>query len=65
MRRRKHSLPVPQHEFGFAPAAFNLVLEVTLDGERVARERTRAEEARRLAEQSQARLFAVEEVAHY
>lgn len=57
MRRNKRRLPVPQHEFGFAPAAFNLFGERTLDGDRIAREKAEAERARCAAEKAQAALF--------
>jgi len=57
MRRNKHRLPVPQHEFGFVPDAFNLFTEETLDGDRIAREQAEAERARRAAEEAQAALF--------
>ena len=39
MKRNRRRLPVPQHEFGFAPDTFNLIQETGLDGERIARER--------------------------
>lgn len=42
MKRNRRHLPIPQHEFGFSPQAFNLFAETTLDGERVARERAAA-----------------------
>lgn len=58
MKRNRRRLPVPQHEFCFAPAAFNLFGERTLDGDRIAREQAEAERARRAAESKQARLFA-------
>jgi hypothetical protein len=57
MNRSKRRLPIPQHEFGFAPDTFNLSAETTLDGERIARERDEEERARRLAESKQASLF--------
>jgi hypothetical protein len=57
MKRSKRRLPVPQHEFGFAPQAFNLFTDTTLDGDRIARERVEADRARRAAESAQARLF--------
>jgi hypothetical protein len=57
MKRNRRRLPVPQHEFGFAPNAFNLIQETGLDGERLAREREEAERARYLAEQAQPVLF--------
>jgi hypothetical protein len=44
----------------FTPQAFNLFAEVTLDGERIARERAEAERARRAAESAQASLFTPE-----
>jgi len=31
MKRRKR-LPIPQHEFGFVPATFNLIQETGIDG---------------------------------
>ncbi len=52
----KH-LPIPQFEFGFAAESFNLFQETTLDGERIARERTEAERARRQADAAQRRMF--------
>ena len=58
MKRSKHRLPVPQHEFAFAPATFNLMVETGLDSERIARERAEADHARRNAETAQAALFA-------
>ena len=57
MKRSKRRLPVPQHEFGFAPQAFNLFTDTTMDGDRIARERDEADRARRAAEAAQARLF--------
>jgi hypothetical protein len=57
MKRNRRRLPIPQHEFGFTKQAFNLFQETSLDGERVARERTEADRARRAAEVAQARLF--------
>ena len=57
MKRSKRRLPVPQHEFLFAPQAFNLFTEATLDGERITRERAEADRARHAAESAQARLF--------
>ena len=47
----------PQYEFGFTPDTFRLFSESTLDGERIARERAAAEEARRLADSAQSPLF--------
>jgi hypothetical protein len=58
MKRRKYRLPIPQHEFGFTPAMFNLMIETGLDGDRITRERAEADRARRLAEQAQPALFA-------
>ena len=57
MKRNKRRLPIPQHAFFFAPLAFNLFTDTTLDGERIARERAEADRARRAAESAQARLF--------
>lgn len=57
MKRNKRRLPIPQHEFGFAPDAFNLIRDTGLDGGRLAREREEAERARRLADAAQAVLF--------
>ena len=54
MKRPKHRLPVPQHEFGFVPSTFNLFQETAVDGERIARQREQAEQARRAAEAAQA-----------
>jgi hypothetical protein len=58
MKRNRRRLPVPQHEFGFAPQAFNLFAETMLDGDRITRERAEADRARRAVESAQARLFA-------
>jgi hypothetical protein len=57
MKRNRRRLPIPQHEFLFAPDTFNLALETGLDGDRLARERAEADRARRAAESAQARLF--------
>jgi hypothetical protein len=57
MKRIRRRLPVPQHEFGFAPDTFNLIQETGLDGDRLARERAEADRARRIAEKAQVRLF--------
>ena len=57
MKRSKRRLPVPQHEFGFAPLAFNLIVENGTDGDRIARERAEADRARHAADSAQARLF--------
>ncbi len=64
MRTKKHSLPIPQHEFGFAPDTFNLHQETTFDGDRIACERDAAEQARRQADTAQTRLFAGKEQSH-
>ena len=53
MKRSRRRLPIPQHEFGFAPHTFNLFQETALDGERIARLREQAEQARRTAEAAQ------------
>jgi hypothetical protein len=57
MKRHKRRLPIPQHEFGFAPTTFNLMVEIGLDGERIARERAEADHARRNAEAAQTAFF--------
>ena len=57
MRLNKRRLPIPQHEFGFAPNAFNLIAETGLDGGRIAREREEAQRARHLADKAQPVLF--------
>ena len=57
MKRNKRRLPAPQHEFGFTPATFNLMVETGLDGDRIARERAEADARRREAEAAQAALF--------
>ena len=59
MKRRRHRLPVPQHEFGFAPVAFNLAIETGMDGERITRERAEADHGRRMAEAAQTPLFTI------
>ena len=53
MRIKKRRLPIPQHEFPFTPAIFNLIQDVGLDGERITRERVEVEKARRRAEAAQ------------
>ena len=53
MRRNRRRLPIPQHEFGFTPQAFNLIQDSALDGWRVSSERAVSEEARRQAEAAQ------------
>jgi len=50
MKRRKRPLPIPQKEFGFAPRAFNLAIENTLDGERITRERAEADRAQAITD---------------
>ena len=57
MKRNRRRLPIPQHEFGFAPNAFNLISEAGLDGDLLSREREEAERARRLVEAAQSALF--------
>ena len=57
MRRTRKRLPIPQHEFGFTPDTFRLFSETGVDGERIARERAEAEEARRTADAAQVSLF--------
>ena len=64
MKRNRHRLPVPQHEFGFTPATFNLAIETGLDGERITRERGEADHARRMAETAQAALFTTTQNHH-
>ena len=64
MKTRQRPLPIPQHEFGFAAAAFRLFADAALDGERITRERAQAEEARRLADSAQAPLFTGKEIDH-
>jgi hypothetical protein len=57
MKKNKRRLPLPQHEFGFSPDTFNLFAEVSLDGDRIAREQAEAEQTRLAAEAAQAALF--------
>jgi len=57
MKRNRRRLPIPQHEFGFTPDAFNLMAETGLDGDRITRERSEADRARRMAEAAQPALF--------
>jgi hypothetical protein len=59
MKRRRRRLPIPQHEFGLAPQAFNLFQETTQDGDRLARERAESDRAHRAAAAAQPRLFSV------
>ena len=58
MKRNRRRLPIPQHEFFFAPLAFNLIVENGTDGDRIAREQAEADRGRRATESAQARLFA-------
>jgi hypothetical protein len=53
MKIRRRRLPIPQHEFGYAPEVFNLIQDTALDGWRLGRERMASEQARRLAEAAQ------------
>ena len=62
MKRNKRRLPLPQHEFGFTPHTFNLFAEVSLDGDRIAREQTEADRRRREAEAAQAAFFHHQEI---
>ena len=57
-------MPVPQHEFGFSSATFNLFAEVSLDGERIAREQAEAADRRRAADAAQAAFFTTKEICH-
>jgi hypothetical protein len=59
MKRAKRRLPIPQWEFGFAPEAFNLIVENGIDGERIVREHEQITKARQLAEKAQAPLLEV------
>ena len=54
MKRRRRRLPIPQHEFGFAPDTFSLFAESAQDGQRIARERAETEQARHFADSAQA-----------
>ena len=65
MKRRKHRLPIPQHEFGFTPDTFNLMAESGLDGHRIARERAETDHARRMAEAAQTPLFTTNTTHHH
>jgi hypothetical protein len=58
MKRSRRRLHIPQHEFGFTPETFNLILDTGLDGNRLARERDEADRARHAAEAAQPCLFA-------
>jgi hypothetical protein len=57
MKRTKHRLPIPQHEFGFTADTFRLFSETGIDGECLARERAEADRAHETAEKAQAALF--------
>ncbi|MGA2541682.1 MAG: hypothetical protein ABSG78_09045 [Verrucomicrobiota bacterium] len=61
MNRRRRRLPIPQHEFPFAPELFNLFTETTQDGDGLARERAEADRARRAADSAQPRLFTLQD----
>ena len=63
MRSTKKRLPIPQHEFGFAPDTFRLFSETGVDGERLARERAEVDQARRTIEAAQAPLFPIPQSA--
>jgi hypothetical protein len=63
MKRSTRRLPIPQHEFGFAPDTFNLIQDSAPDSERIARELAETDKARALAEQAQAGLFTGKERA--
>ena len=64
MRRSRRRLPIPQHEFGFTPDTFSLIQDSAPDGERMARERAEAEQARCLADTAQNLLFHQKEFSH-
>ena len=64
MKRTKRRLPLPQHEFGFSPDTFNLFAEVSLDGERIARERAEAERLRLAIESAQTAFFNPKGICH-
>ena len=64
MKRTTRRLPIPQREIGFAPNTFNLIQDTVQDGERIARERAAAEEARRVVASAQAPLFTAPEASH-
>jgi hypothetical protein len=64
MKRNRRRLTIPQHEFGFTPDTFNLILENGIDGERIARERAEADQARRNAEAAQAAFFITKEICN-
>ena len=62
MKRSKRPLPIPQHEFGFTPDTFSLFPEFGLDGERITKEQTEAQQARLAAESAQAAFFTPQEI---
>ena len=64
MRSTRRRLPIPQHEFGFTPDTFRLMQDTAADGERIARERAEAEQARRLADSAQDLLFHHKDTSH-
>ena len=64
MKLRRHRLPIPQNEFGFAPDTFNLFAEASLDGERIASEQAEAQQRRRAADAAQAAFFTAKENRH-
>jgi hypothetical protein len=55
--KTKRRQPIPQHEFGFTPATFNLIQDFALDGWRVAREHKDSEQVRRQAEANQSEII--------
>jgi hypothetical protein len=57
MKRRP--LKTPPREFAFAADHFNLILDSTTDGERIAREREQAERDREEAARNQSHLFTI------
>jgi hypothetical protein len=57
MKRNRRRLPIPQHEFFFAPLAFNLIVENGTDGDRITREQAEADRSRLAAESAQTALF--------
>ena len=61
MKRSKHRLPIPQHEFGFTPDTFNLIQDTAEDCERIARERAESHETRHIAAGAQSRMFTAKE----
>ena len=57
MKRR--ALKTPPREFAFAADHFNLILDSTTDGERIAREQAKAERDREEAARNQTHLFTI------